>query len=178
MMIHEITEKAGKYKASKRVGRGHGSGHGKTCGRGHKGAGSRSGFKRRPAFEGGQMPLFRRMPKRGFSNAAFRTEFHIVNVGAIQERFKDGDTVDATSLVASGLIRDTHLPVKVLGQGELSIKVDVTANRFSGSAREKIEKSGGSVQVIVKKKWTRPATVKGAPVSDAADEADGEVTED
>ena len=178
MDLKTILSKGTPHEKRNRVGRGIGSGNGKTCGRGHKGAGSRSGYKRRPAFEGGQMPLFRRMPKRGFSNAAFRTEFHIVNVGAIQERFKDGDTVDATSLAASGLIRDTHLPVKVLGQGELSIKVDVTANRFSGSAREKIEKSGGSVQVIVKKKWTRPATVKAAPVSDAADEADGEVTED
>ena len=88
MMIHEITEKTGKYKTRKRIGRGHGSGSGKTSGRGHKGAGSRSGYSRRPAFEGGQMQYFRRIPKRGFSNADFRTVYHIVNLAAIANRFK------------------------------------------------------------------------------------------
>ncbi len=96
-MIHEITEKIGKYKARKRIGRGRGSGTGKTSGRGHKGAGSRSGYSRRPSFEGGQTPYFRRIPKRGFSNAAFRTEFHIVNVAALQDRFEAGANVDAAA---------------------------------------------------------------------------------
>jgi len=155
MMIHEITEKAGKYKSRKRIGRGHGSGSGKTSGRGHKGARSRAGFSRRPAFEGGQMPYFRRIPKRGFTNADFRTVYHIVNVASLEERFKKGATVDAATLVESGLVRNFNNPIKVLGQGELTIKLDVTADKFSASAATKIEAAGGSVTVIEKKKWVR-----------------------
>ncbi len=156
MMIHEITEKAGKYKARKRIGRGRGSGTGKTSGRGHKGAGSRSGYSRRPAFEGGQMPYFRRIPKRGFSNAAFRTEYHIVNVAALQNCFEAGANVDAAALVEAGLIRNTKLPVKVLAHGDITIKLNVTADKFSGSATSKIETAGGSVTIVEpKKKWTR-----------------------
>ncbi|MBC8203072.1 MAG: 50S ribosomal protein L15 [Planctomycetes bacterium] len=156
MMIHEITEKTGKYKARKRIGRGRGSGTGKTSGRGHKGAGSRSGYSRRPAFEGGQMPYFRRIPKRGFSNAAFRTEYHIVNVAALQDRFESGATVDAVALAQAGLIRNTKLPVKVLAHGDITIKLNVTADKFSGSASTKIEAAGGSVTLVEpKKKWTR-----------------------
>jgi large subunit ribosomal protein L15 len=155
MMIHEITEKAGKYKARKRIGRGHGSGSGKTSGRGHKGARSRAGFSRRPAFEGGQMPYFRRIPKRGFTNAAFRTVYHIVNVASLEERFKKGATVDTAALVESGLVSNFNNPIKVLGQGELTIKLDVTADKFSATAIEKIEAAGGSVTVIEKKKWVR-----------------------
>ena len=94
MMIHDITNMAGKYKARKRVGRGHGSGSGKTSGRGHKGAGSRAGHTHRPGFEGGQTPWARRLPKRGFSNASFRTEYHVVNVGQLEARFNDGDEVN------------------------------------------------------------------------------------
>ncbi len=155
-MIHEITEKTGKYKARKRIGRGRGSGTGKTSGRGHKGAGSRSGYSRRPAFEGGQMPYFRRIPKRGFSNAAFRTEYHIVNVAALQDRFESGATVDAVALAQAGLIRNTKLPVKVLAHGDITIKLNVTADKFSGSASTKIEAAGGSVTLVEpKKKWTR-----------------------
>ena len=97
MMIHDITNKAGKYKARKRVGRGHGSGTGKTSGRGHKGAGSRAGHSHRPGFEGGQTPWARRFPKRGFTNAPFRTEYHVVNVGQLEARFNDGDEVTAGS---------------------------------------------------------------------------------
>ena len=156
MMIHEITEKTGKYKARKRIGRGRGSGTGKTSGRGHKGAGSRSGYSRRPAFEGGQMPYFRRIQKRGFSNAAFRTEYHIVNVAALQDRFESGATVDAVALAQAGLIRNTKLPVKVLAHGDITIKLNVTADKFSGSASTKIEAAGGSVTLVEpKKKWTR-----------------------
>jgi large subunit ribosomal protein L15 len=155
MMIHEITEKTGKYKSRKRIGRGHGSGSGKTSGRGHKGAGSRSGYSRRPAFEGGQMQYFRRIPKRGFTNADFRTVYHIVNLAAIAERFKKGATVDATTLVEAGIIRNFKNPVKILGDGELSIAVNVTADKFSASAVQKIEAAGGSVTVIEKKKWKR-----------------------
>lgn len=147
MMIHEITPKAGKYKARKRVGRGPGSGLGKTCGRGHKGAGSRSGHSQKPGHEGGQMPLFRRVPKRGFSNALFRTVYAVVNVSAIDARFKDGDVVSAESLVKVGLIRNTATPVKVLGQGETKKKLSVTAAAFSDSAKTKIEKAGGTAAI-------------------------------
>ena len=173
MMIHEITEKAGKYKSRKRIGRGHGSGSGKTSGRGHKGARSRAGFSRRPAFEGGQMPYFRRIPKRGFTNADFRTVYHIVNVASLEERFKKGATVDAATLVESGLVSNFNNPIKVLGQGELTIKLDVTANKFSASAATKIEAAGGSVTVIEKKKWVRkyPDKPKRKPKKEATPEA-------
>ncbi len=154
-MIHEITEKAGKYKTRKRVGRGRGSGSGKTSGRGHKGAGSRSGYSRRPAFEGGQMQYFRRIPKRGFTNTQFKTVYHIVNLAAIAEHFKKGATVDATALVEAGLIRNFKNPVKVLGDGELSVALHITADKFSASATKKIEDAGGSVTLIEKKKWKR-----------------------
>ncbi|MBC8201310.1 MAG: 50S ribosomal protein L15 [Planctomycetes bacterium] len=160
MMIHEITEKAGKYKTRKRIGRGHGSGSGKTSGRGHKGAKSRSGYSRRPAFEGGQMQYFRRIPKRGFTNADFKTVYHIVNLAALEARFEKGATVDATSLVEAGLIRNFKNPVKILGQGDLTIALNVTANKFSDSALKKIEAAGGSVTVIEKKKWVRAYAAK------------------
>ena len=146
MMIHEITIHAGKYKTRKRIGRGEGSGHGKTAGRGHKGAASRSGWKRRPGYEGGQMPIFRRMPKRGFTNAPFRRLFHVVNVKQLEARFDDGATVTRESLAEAGLIRDTSLPLKVLGEGTLSKKLNVTAARFSATAKTKIEEAGGKGQ--------------------------------
>jgi|TARA_B100000959_G_scaffold282855_1_gene350261 large subunit ribosomal protein L15 len=160
MMIHEITEKVGKYKARKRIGRGHGSGSGKTSGRGHKGAKSRSGFSRRPAFEGGQMQYFRRIPKRGFSNSDFKTVYHIVNLASLAARFEAGATVDASALVEVGLIRNFKNPVKILGQGDLAIKLEVTADKFSASAVKKIEAAGGSVTVIEKKKWKRDWSAK------------------
>ena len=161
MMIHEITEKIGKYKARKRIGRGRGSGTGKTSGRGHKGAASRSGYSRRPSFEGGQTPYFRRIPKRGFSNSAFRTEYHIVNVAALQDRFEAGASVDAAALVKAGLIRNTKLPVKILAHGDITVKLNVTADKFSGSAATKIETAGGSVTLVPpKKKWTREYSKK------------------
>ncbi|WP_432799725.1 50S ribosomal protein L15 [Poriferisphaera sp. WC338] len=147
MMIHEITAKVGAHKKRKRVGRGPGSGTGKTAGRGHKGAGSRAGYSNSGAHEGGQMPLFRRVAKRGFSNAQFRKEFSIVNLKALEARFDDGAEVNADMLVKVGLIRSTKLPVKVLGEGELTKKLQVTAAKFSKSASEKIEKAGGSVTV-------------------------------
>lgn len=144
MMIHDITEKVGRHKQRKRIGRGHGSGFGKTSGRGHKGAKSRSGYKRRASYEGGQRPFFQRFPKRGFSNAQFRKHYHLVNVKSLEELFEAGDTVDCAVLAAKGLVRDTKLPLKVLGEGDLTKKLDVTAAKFSGSAREKIEAAGGS----------------------------------
>jgi len=159
-MIHEITEKTGKYKARKRIGRGHGSGSGKTSGRGHKGAKSRSGYSRRPAFEGGQMQYFRRIPKRGFTNADFKTVYHIVNLASLEARFEKGATVDASALVEAGLVRNFKNPVKILGQGDLTISINVTADKFSASAVSKIEAAGGSVTVIEKKKWVRERAAK------------------
>ena len=178
MMIHEITEKAGKYKARKRVGRGRGSGVGKTSGRGHKGAGSRSGYSRRPGFEGGQMQYFRRIPKRGFSNADFKTVYSIVNVSSLQERFEKGDSVDVAALVEKGLVRNFKNPIKILGQGELSIALTITADKVSTSAQKKIEDAGGKVAIIEKKKWVRAdRKVKKAAPAEAVTEAPEETQE-
>ncbi len=167
MMIHEITEKAGRYKARKRIGRGRGSGHGKTSGRGHKGAGSRAGHSRKPAFEGGQMPLFRRIPKRGFSNHAFMKHFWIANLGDIvaHESFAKGGDVTPKSLIEAGLIRDTKRPLKVLGglgegQTSLSVKLNVTAAKVTASAKKLIEDAGGSVTETGVEKPRRPKFVK------------------
>ena len=146
MMIHEITEKVGKHKKRKRVGRGPGSGHGKTSGRGHKGAGSRSGFSGsiRAGREGGQMPWFKRFPKRGFSNAAFRTVYAVVNLNKLEKSFADGDEVNPQTLTEKGLIREAKTPVKLLGYGELTKKLTITGVTLSASAKEKIESAGGT----------------------------------
>ncbi len=160
MMIHEITEKAGKHRRRKRIGRGEASGVGKTSGRGHKGAGSRSGNSYRPYFEGGQMPLARRMPKRGFSNAAFRTHYHVVNLKTLEARMDDGAEVTVETLAKAGIVRDAKLPLKILGEGELTKKFNVTAAKFSASAKQKIESSGGTVTEVAIRKWTRAAKPK------------------
>lgn len=150
MMIHDITVLAGRYKNRKRVGRGEGSGHGKQSGRGNKGDGSRSGHHTRHQFEGGQMPYFRRMPKFGFTNAKFRTEFWIVNLRDIVAHpdFAKGGAVNAETLIKAGLVRDTSRYLKILGavgdQG-LKVKLDVTAERVSAPARALIEGAGGKV---------------------------------
>lgn len=152
MMIHDVTALAGKHKARKRVGRGQGSGHGKTSGRGHKGAGSRSGFSRRHQFEGGQMPYFRRLPKFGFTNVRFKTRFWIVNLGDIAAHpdFADGGEVNAETLIKAGLIRDTSRDLKILGGmpegASLKATLSVKANRVTASARKMIEGAGGSVE--------------------------------
>jgi len=145
MMIHEITEKVGSHKARKRLGRGEGSGHGKTSGKGHKGAKSRAGWTSRASYAGGATPFSRRFPKRGFSNFGFGTEFHIINLKAIEQAFADGETVDAETLAKKGLIRDATLPLKVLAEGEITKKVTVMAARFSAQAKAKIEKAGGTI---------------------------------
>ncbi len=161
MMIHDITEVVGKHKARKRIGRGHGSGYGKTSCRGHKGYGSGAGNARKIGYEGGQMPWFRRIPKRGFSNANFRTDYQIVNLTDLAKRFKDGDTVDGAALVNAGLIRDAGKPIKILGEGEAVGKLTITANKFSGSARAKIEGAGGTItEVPARNKWVRDRTKK------------------
>jgi large subunit ribosomal protein L15 len=147
MLNFEITSVAGKHKARKRVGRGTGTGRGKTCGRGHKGSGSRSGAGGKIGYEGGQMPLFRRLPKRGFSNYNFETRYKIVNVSQL-ERFDDGATVGMEQLSDAGLIGSLRSKVKILGDGELTKKLQVTAHKFSKTAEQKIVASGGTTKVI------------------------------
>jgi len=143
MRLHELSPAPGSKKNRKRIGRGPGSGTGKTAGKGHKGQRSRSGFSQRFGFEGGQMPLVRRVPKRGFTNI-FRTEYTVVNLSRL-EGF-EGDVTPET-LAAKGLAR-TGRPVKILGDGEFSAKLKVSAHKFSKSARAKIEAAGGSCEVL------------------------------
>ena len=146
MKIHELTPALDSNKAVKRIGRGHGSGNGKTAGKGHKGQKARSGGGVRIGFEGGQMPLARRIPKRGFNNI-FATKYAIVNVSDLN-RFKDDTVVDTELLVASGLVKKVYDGVKILGNGELTAKLTVKAAKFSQSAVEKIEKAGGKTEVM------------------------------
>ena len=146
MKLHELAPAAGSTTAAKRLGRGVGSGLGKTSGKGHKGAKARSGGGKRPGFEGGQMPLYRRVPKKGFTNI-FRTEYAEVNVGQL-EVFTEGTVVNAELLKAAGIIKKTLDGVKVLGNGELTKKLAVKAVKFTGSAKEKIEAVGGTAEVI------------------------------
>ena len=145
MKIHELTPAPDSNKAVKRIGRGHGSGNGKTAGKGHKGQNARSGGGVRIGFEGGQMPLARRIPKRGFNNI-FATKYAIVNVADLN-KFKDDTVVDTELLVASGLVKKINDGVKILGNGELTAKLTVKAAKFSQSAIEKIEKAGGKAEV-------------------------------
>ena len=141
MKLNSIPPLPGSTKTRKRVGRGHGSGLGKSAGRGDKGAGQRSGFKRRAWFEGGQMPLARRLPMRGFKNI-FKKEFQIVNIDSIEALGLE--EVNAQTLMDNGLIRSALKPVKILGNGDVKSKINLTATVFSKSAREKIEKAGGT----------------------------------
>jgi large subunit ribosomal protein L15 len=147
MKLHELSPAEGSKKAVKRIGRGAGSGQGKTAGKGHKGQKARAGYSRRPGFEGGQMPLQRRLPKRGFNNI-FATEYAIVNVSDLEKRFDNGATVDADSLIASGLIKKTLDGVKVLGKGDLTQALTVKVNAISETAKSKIEAAGGKVEVL------------------------------
>ncbi len=148
MLSNEITAVAGSYKKSKRVGRGRGSGNGKTAGRGHKGAMSRAGADRSHRFEGGQIPLFRKLPKRGFSNVNFARRYEIVNVCELERVFDDGSSVDAAGLAGAGLIDSVKSKVKILGNGDLTKKLDVSAHKFSKSAQQKISSCGGSVKTV------------------------------
>tara|TARA_B100001540_G_scaffold153818_1_gene136138 strand:- start:185 stop:622 length:438 start_codon:yes stop_codon:yes gene_type:complete len=145
MKLNSLSPINGSTKSRKRVGRGHGSGLGKSAGRGDKGAGQRSGFKRRAWFEGGQMPLARRLPMRGFNNL-FKKDFQIVNINRIEALgLKE---VNAQILKENGLIRSALKPVKILGNGDMKSKIDITATVFSKSAKEKIEKAGGTATVL------------------------------
>ncbi len=137
-----------KHK-EKRVGRGHGSGHGKTSGRGHKGQKAREGLDIRPFFEGGQTPIIRRLPKRGFKNI-FKVEYAVVNVGALSKAFSPNEVVDENSLREKGLIKGKGKPIKLLGNGEISIPLTIRVHAASRSAKEKVEKAGGRVELIKK----------------------------
>jgi len=156
MDLHTVTQKGQRYKARQRIGRGIGS-KGKTCGRGHKGWGARSGSSRRPGYEGGQMPLYRRVPKRGFTNARFRTDFTVINVDKL-DQFEDGATVDLQAVLDRGLVSLNTPNFKVLGNGELSKKLTVKAHKFSKSAVAKIEAKGGTVVVLESKDGCAPAS--------------------
>ncbi|MFB3905155.1 MAG: 50S ribosomal protein L15 [Acidobacteriota bacterium] len=146
MELHGLKPAKGANKKRKRVGRGPGSGHGKTAGRGEKGQKSRSGFSQKTGFEGGQMPLHRRIPKRGFTNK-FAREYAVLNVKELNH-FEDGTEVTPELLTQKGLVKKSKDGVRILGQGELSRKLTVHAHHFSESARQKIEQAGGSVEVV------------------------------
>lgn len=147
MKLHELAPAAGSNRPSKRIGRGPASGQGKTAGKGHKGQKARAGSGPRPGFEGGQMPLQRRIPKRGFNNI-FAKEIAIVNVSAIDEKFADGAVVDIEALKNAGLIKDELDGVKVLGNGEITKKLTIKANAFSAGAKAKIEAAGGKAEIL------------------------------
>jgi large subunit ribosomal protein L15 len=149
MLNYEITSIAGKHTRRRRIGRGSGSGHGKTCGRGHKGAGSRAGSTAVSLSEGGQMPLFRRVPKRGFNNYKFAERCEIVNVWQL-ERFDDGAVVEPEQLSEAGLIAKKTSKVKILGKGNLTKKLQVTAHKFSKNAEQKIKASGGNTSLVTR----------------------------
>ena len=146
MNLHELSPAIGSKKVAKRIGRGHGSGQGKTAGKGHKGQKARSGGGVRPGFEGGQMPLHRRIPKRGFNNI-FAKKIVAINVAALNA-FEDGAQVDAQALINAGIIKKEYDGIKILSNGKLTKKLTVKANAFSESARQKIEKVGGKAEVI------------------------------
>ncbi len=147
MKLHELSPAIGATKEVKRIGRGHGSGHGKTAGKGHKGQWARSGGGVKPGFEGGQTKLAMRIPKRGFNNI-FATEYATVNVSDLEARFENGAVIDAAALVESGLVKKTLDGVKVLGNGEITKSFTVKAAKFTAAAAEKIEKAGGKAEVI------------------------------
>lgn len=175
MMLHEVTKHAGAHRRRKRVGRGESSGHGKTCTRGNKGSQARAGGLVRPLTEGGQMPLFRRLPKRGFSNFHFETKFDVVNLQDLERVFQSGETVDREALRRTRLARGSGGFVKVLAKGALTKKLTVEVHAVSAKAREAIEKVGGTIKLIarpdraelaarkrntVRKSAAKPASVK------------------
>ena len=148
MKLHELSPAPGSTKSDWRKGRGVGSGNGKTAGRGHKGQNARTGGGVRPGFEGGQIPLYRRLPKRGFTNSLFKKEYAIINLETLDKLFNDGDAVSMETLLEKGVIRKELNGLKVLGRGEITKKLTVKAAIFSASAKEKIEAAGGKAEVI------------------------------
>lgn len=147
MKLHELTVVPGSKKARTRIGRGLGSGNGKTAGKGMKGQNSRSGGGTRPGFEGGQMPLYRLLPKRGFKNV-FAKQFAEVNVSTLDRFFENGDVVDPVALVEAGVLKNVHDGIRILGNGDLEKSLTVKAQGFTKSAQQKIEAAGGKVEVI------------------------------
>ena len=147
MKLHELSPMEGSTKERFRKGRGAGSGNGKTAGKGHKGQNARSGGGVRPGFEGGQLPLYRKLPKRGFNNFRFAKQYTVVNVQSLN-KFNDGDVVDSAALLNAGIVSTVLDGVKVLGEGELTKKLTVKAAVFSASAKEKIEAVGGKTEVV------------------------------
>ena len=147
MKLNELRPAEGSVKANFRKGRGAGSGNGKTAGKGHKGQNARSGGGVRPGFEGGQLPLYRKLPKRGFNNVRFGKQYAVINVEALNV-FNDGDVVDFATLLAAGVVNKVFDGIKVLGEGELTKKLTVKAAVFSASAKEKIEAVGGKTEVV------------------------------
>lgn len=148
MIITDVNAGIVRRKRRKRVGRGPGSGHGKTCGHGHKGYFSRAGSTRRLSFEGGQMPLARRIAKRGFNNKVFATDVAVVNLSVLEASFEDGSDISPSALVERGLVKSRYDQLKVLGDGQLTKKFTVHAHRFSKSAQEKLSAAGGSALLI------------------------------
>ena len=147
MKLHELSPQEGSVKEGFRKGRGAGSGNGKTAGKGHKGQNARSGGGVRPGFEGGQLPLYRKLPKRGFNNYRFAAKYAVINVQDLN-KFNDGDVVDCEALLANRIINKCFDGIKVLGEGELTKKLTVKASVFSASAKEKIEAVGGTAEVV------------------------------
>ena len=168
MMLNEVTSQAGAQKGRKRVGRGRSGGAGKTCGRGHKGSQSRAGGGAHPLHEGGQMPIFRRLPKRGFSNFKFRTEYEIVDVAVLDACFQDGETVDLDALCKLRLVQGRRPLVKILANGKLGRKLTVEAHAFSAQARAAIEQAGGTANVIERRSPQEAARAKRNTASAAA----------
>ncbi len=149
MQLHDVHQGIHKYKKRKRVGRGPGSGHGKTSSKGHKGHSSRQGYKQNPLMEGGQMPIIRRVPKRGFNNAQFAKDYAVLNVAVLEKHFDAGATIDEAALRAAGLVKGRHDDgLKILGDGEVTKALTVHAVKFSAQAAEKIAKAGGQAIVV------------------------------
>lgn len=147
MKLHNMVQPEGAFKSVRRVGRGVGSGLGKTSGKGHKGQNARSGGGKGPTFEGGQLPLFKRLPKRGFSNARYKVEYAVINLSDLN-RFEDGAVITPSLLKEMGLVKNQLAGIKVLGNGTLEKKLIVNAHKFSSLAKEQIEKLGGKAEVI------------------------------
>jgi len=179
MDLKTVCSKGTKYTKRTRIGRGIGSGSGKTSGRGHKGRGARSGASRRAGYEGGQMPIYRRVPKRGFTNARFRTDYTIINIDKLNA-FDDGATVDLTTILEKGLASMNTELLKVLGNGEITKKLSVRTHKCSSSAQKKIEAAGGSVELLPIKspgggtKYIRPGKNSSAQTGSQNPASDGE----
>ena len=168
MRLHDIKPNPGAKHRRKRLGSGESSGLGKTCGRGHKGQKSRSGGGPRSTFEGGQMPLYRRLPKRGFNNKRFKKIYAVVNVGLLEDSFDEGALINDQSLREQGIVKGKYDGIKILGAGEVSKKFRLSVNKVSDSAKEKIEKAGGSIELSIKSE--EPVAEKPAAEEPAAEE--------